>query len=118
MVLNCILDKRCYNSRFFRHSLHRAFMVAHVIGDIITGNSTEPEVVVSSAHSVGGLFDSLTGSIGISHRSKPVAPPATSSSPAVTSASGTAVADTPKHGSKLFDKDALQTFISSSMPFG
>ncbi|XP_028759870.1 AP-5 complex subunit mu [Neltuma alba] len=102
-------------------SITGAFMVAHVIGDIVTGDTIEPEVVVSTAPSVGGLFDSLTGSIGISgisSRAKPVAPPTASSSPASTAASGTVMTDTPKPGSKLFDKDALRTFISSSMPFG
>ncbi|OMO50151.1 hypothetical protein CCACVL1_30598 [Corchorus capsularis] len=43
-----------------------AFMVSHVIGDIVAGDIVEPEVVVSAAPSVGGLLDSLTGSIGIS----------------------------------------------------
>jgi len=33
-----------------------AFMVAHVIGDIITGDIAEPEVIVSSGPSVGGLW--------------------------------------------------------------
>ena len=48
-------------------------MVANVIGDIITGDIAEPEVIVSSGTSVGGLLDSLTGSIGISARPKPIA---------------------------------------------
>ncbi|KAK4266440.1 hypothetical protein QN277_027362 [Acacia crassicarpa] len=99
-------------------SITGAFMVAHVIGDIITGDAIEPEVVVSTGPSVGGLFDSLTGSMGISSRAKHVAPPTASSSTASTAASGTVMADTLKLGSKLFDKDALRTFISSSMPFG
>lgn len=96
-------------------------MVAHAIGDIITGETVEPEVVISAAPSVGGLFDSLTGSIGISGisaRAKPVAAPIASSSPASIAVSGAVIADTPKLGSKPFDKDTLRTFISSSMPFG
>lgn len=92
-------------------------MIAHAIGDIITGDTAEPEVIVSAAPSVGGLFDSLTGSIGISSRAKPVAPPV-ASSPLSAAAPGSVSADTPKIGSKPLDKDALRTFISSSMPFG
>ncbi|KAF7837202.1 AP-5 complex subunit mu [Senna tora] len=102
-------------------SITGAFMVAHAIGDIITGDTVEPEVVVSAGPSVGGLFDSLTGSIGISgisSRAKPVAAPVASSSPASTAVSGAVMADTPKLGSRPLDKDALRTFISSSMPFG
>ncbi|XP_057416811.1 AP-5 complex subunit mu [Lotus japonicus] len=98
-------------------SITGAFMIAHAIGDIITGDTAEPEVIVSAAPSVGGLFDSLTGSIGISSRAKPVAPPV-ASSPLSAAAPGSVSADTPKIGSKPLDKDALRTFISSSMPFG
>ncbi|XP_073308111.1 AP-5 complex subunit mu isoform X2 [Primulina huaijiensis] len=47
-------------------SITGAFIVAHTFGDIITGESMEPEVVVAASPSVGGLLDSLTGSIGIS----------------------------------------------------
>ncbi|KAK7348166.1 hypothetical protein VNO80_22716 [Phaseolus coccineus] len=99
-------------------SVTGAFMVAHAIGDIITGDTVEPEVIVSAAPSVGGLFDSLTGSIGISSRAKPVAPPVVSSSPSSTAVPGSVTADAPKIGSRPLDKDALRTFISSSMPFG
>lgn len=95
-----------------------AFMIAHAIGDIITGDTVEPEVIINAAPSVGGLFDSLTGSIGISSRAKPVAPQSASSSPLGTTGPGSATADTPKMGSRPLDKDALRTFISSSMPFG
>ena len=93
-------------------------MIAHAIGDIITGDTVEPEVIVSAAPSVGGLFDSLTGSIGISSRAKPVALPIASSSPSSAAVPGSVTADAPKMGSRLLDKDALRTFISSSMPFG
>lgn len=93
-------------------------MVAHTIGDIITGDTVEPEVIVTVAPSVGGLFDSLTGSIGISSRAKPVAPPVASSSPSSAAVPGSVTADTPKIGSRPLDKDALRTFISCSMPFG
>ncbi|KAK7292349.1 hypothetical protein RIF29_08127 [Crotalaria pallida] len=99
-------------------SITGAFMIAHAIGDIITGDTVEPEVIVSAAPSVGGLFDSLTGSIGISSRAKPVAPPIASSSPLSAAAPGSITADTLKIGSRPLDKDALRTFISSSMPFG
>ncbi|KAK7264554.1 hypothetical protein RJT34_32163 [Clitoria ternatea] len=99
-------------------SVTGAFMIAHAIGDIITGDTVEPEVIVSAAPSVGGLFDSLTGSIGIPSRAKPVAPPVASSSPLSTAIPGSVTADAPKIGSKPLDKDALRTFFSSSMPFG
>ncbi|CAL5198798.1 unnamed protein product [Lathyrus oleraceus] len=95
-----------------------AFMIAHAIGDIISGDIVEPEVIIAAAPSVGGLFDSLTGSIGISSRAKPVSPQVASSSPMGTAGQGSVTADTPKMGSKPLDKDALRTFISSSMPFG
>ncbi|XP_040995520.1 AP-5 complex subunit mu isoform X5 [Juglans microcarpa x Juglans regia] len=81
----------------------------------------EPEVVVSASPSVGGLLDSLTGSIGISgisSRAKPVAAPVASSVPSNTAVAGAVAADAPKIGSRPLDKDALRTFISSSMPFG
>ncbi|KAF6140944.1 hypothetical protein GIB67_030155, partial [Kingdonia uniflora] len=56
------------------------FMVAHAIGDVITGELVKPDVVASSSPSVEGLLDSLTGSIKISSisvRAKPVAAPVT-----------------------------------------
>ncbi|KAK6913853.1 Mu homology domain [Dillenia turbinata] len=100
-------------------SITGAFMVAHAIGDIISGDMVEPEIVVS-ASPVGGLLDSLTGSIGIagmSARPKPVAAPvAVSAAGAVVM--GAIASDAPKIGSRPLDKDALRTFISSSMPFG
>jgi AP-5 complex subunit mu-1 len=91
-------------------------MVAHAIGDIITGDTVEPEVIITAAPSVGGLFDSLTGSIGISSRAKPVSPQVPG--PLGAAGPGSVTADTPKMGSRPLDKDALRTFISSSMPFG
>ncbi|KAI5349664.1 PREDICTED: AP-5 complex subunit [Prunus dulcis] len=102
-------------------SITGAFMVAHAIGDIITGDVGEPEVVVSASPSVGGLLDSLTGSIGISSissRAKPVAAPVASSTPSSGAVTGTVTSDAHKTGSRTLDKDALRTFISSSMPFG
>ncbi|KAK8984131.1 hypothetical protein V6N11_029457 [Hibiscus sabdariffa] len=97
-----------------------AFMVAHAIGDIITGDVADPEVIVSQSPSVGGLLDSLTGSIGITgiSRAKPVAAPVASSVPSGAAAIGALASDIPKSGSRLLDKDALRSFISSSMPFG
>lgn len=95
-------------------------MVAHAIGDIISGDVIEPEVIVNSSPSVGGLLDSLTGSIGISgisSRPKPGAAPVGSSSTSST-ALGAVASDAPKSGSRPLDKDALRTFICSSMPFG
>lgn len=96
-------------------------MAAHAIGDIITGDLVEPEVVVNASPSVGGLLDSLTGSIGISSissRAKPVAAPVATSSPSSSAVIGTVTSDANKTGSRPFDKDTLRTFISSSMPFG
>ncbi|KAK9933532.1 hypothetical protein M0R45_020727 [Rubus argutus] len=102
-------------------SITGAFMAAHAIGDIITGDVVEPEVVVNASPSVGGLLDSLTGSIGISSissRAKPVAAPVATSSPSSSAVIGTVTSDANKTGSRPFDKDTLRTFISSSMPFG
>ncbi|XWS53716.1 hypothetical protein CRYUN_Cryun10bG0024400 [Craigia yunnanensis] len=102
-------------------SITGAFMVAHAIGDIVTGDVVEPEVVVTASPSVGGLLDSLTGSIGISgisSRAKPVAAPVASSTPSGTAVIGALASDDPKIGSRLLDKDALRSFISSAMPFG
>lgn len=93
-------------------------MVAHAIGDIITGDIVEPEVVVNVGPSVGGLLDTLTGSIGISARAKPVAAPVAASSPLGTSVTGALSTDVPKIGNRLLDKDALRTYICIAMPFG
>ncbi|KAH9608909.1 hypothetical protein KSS87_017026 [Heliosperma pusillum] len=97
-------------------SITGACMVAHVIGDIIMGDIVEPEIAVNQAPSVGGLLDSLTGSIGItgiSARAKPAAASVTAS-PA---SSASIMSDAPKAGSRPLDKDVLHSFISSSMPF-
>ncbi|XP_048235259.1 AP-5 complex subunit mu [Ricinus communis] len=102
-------------------SITGAFMVALAIGDIISGDVVDPEVVVSVSPSVGGLLDSLTGSIGISgisSRAKPVAAPVASATPFSTAATGSITSDAPKIGSRLLDKEALRNFISSAMPFG
>ncbi|CAL5413269.1 unnamed protein product [Camellia sinensis] len=102
-------------------SITGAFMVAHAIGDVVTGDVPEPEVVVSASPSVGGLLDSLTGSIGISGisaRAKPVAAPVAPSTTSNTAVTGAIASDAPRIGSRPLDKDALRTFISSSMPFG
>ncbi|KAK1436028.1 hypothetical protein QVD17_01803 [Tagetes erecta] len=95
-----------------------AFMVAHVLGDIITSDLQEPEVVVSAGPSVGGLLDSLTGSIGISARPKPVAPPVAASTNSTATGGGSVTSDAPKVGPRNLDKDALRSFISTAMPFG
>ncbi|KMT03302.1 hypothetical protein BVRB_8g198430 isoform A [Beta vulgaris subsp. vulgaris] len=102
-------------------SITGAFMVAHVIGDIIMGDIVEPEIAVSVSPSVGGLLDSLTGSIGISGisaRGKP-APATVAASPASpASLAGSVMSDAQKAGARPLDKDVLQSFISSAMPFG
>ncbi|KAI3469486.1 hypothetical protein Pfo_026149 [Paulownia fortunei] len=102
-------------------SITGAFIVAHTIGDIILGEAMEPEVVVAASPSVGGLLDSLTGSIGISGisaRAKPVAAPVAASTASGTAVSGAVMSDAPKMGSRPLDKDVLRSFISSAMPFG
>lgn len=99
-------------------SITGAFMVAHVLGDIITSDLQEPEVVVTAGPSVGGLLDSLTGSIGISARPRPVAAPVAASTNSSTVAGGSSSFDAPKIGPRNPDKDALLSFISSAMPFG
>ncbi|KAF9618321.1 hypothetical protein IFM89_000956 [Coptis chinensis] len=98
-----------------------SFMAAHAIGDVVTGEMAEPEVVVSASPSVGGLLDSLTGSIGISSisaRAKPVAAPVSASTTSGTAVIGAVTSDAPRVSSRPADKDLLRTFISSSMPFG
>ncbi|KAG6428095.1 hypothetical protein SASPL_112344 [Salvia splendens] len=102
-------------------SITGAFAVAQTIGDIVVGETTEPEVVVAASPSVGGLLDTLTGSIGISSisvRAKPVALPVATSTISGTAVTGTAMSDDPKMGSRPLDKDVLRSFISSAMPFG
>ncbi|XP_015062753.1 AP-5 complex subunit mu [Solanum pennellii] len=99
-------------------SITGAFMVGHMIGDIITGDVTEPEIVISASPSVGGLLDSLTGSIGISARAKPVAAPVAGSTASGAAASGAMASDAPKIGLRSLDRDAIRSFISSAMPFG
>ncbi|XP_042050512.1 AP-5 complex subunit mu-like [Salvia splendens] len=98
-----------------------AFAVAQTIGDIVVGETMEPEVVVAASPSVGGLLDTLTGSIGISSisaRAKPVALPVAASTISGTAVTGAAMSDAPKMGSRPLDKDVLRSFISSAMPFG
>ncbi|XP_058211380.1 AP-5 complex subunit mu [Rhododendron vialii] len=97
-------------------SITGAFMVAHAVGDVVAGDTPEPEVVVNVSPSVGGLLDSLTGSIGISGRAKPAAAPVPASSTSSTALGGAVASDAPN--SRPLDKDTLRNFISSSMPFG
>ncbi|KAF6145222.1 hypothetical protein GIB67_041417 [Kingdonia uniflora] len=107
--------------RFHVDDLFWTFMVAHAIGDVITGELVEPDVVASSSPSVGGLLDSLTGSIGISSisvRAKPVAAPVAAPTASGTAITGVVLSDPTKTSSKPADKDALRTFLTSSMPFG
>lgn len=85
-------------------------MVAHAVGDVVAGDTPEPEVVVSVSPSVGGLLDSLTG------RAKPAAAPVPASSTSSTALGGAVASDAPN--SRPLDKDTLRNFISSSMPFG
>lgn len=94
--------------------------MAQTLGDIVVGEAVEPEVVVAASPSVGGLLDSLTGSIGISSisaRAKPVASPVAASTISGTVVMGAAMSDAPM-GSRPFDKDVLRSFITTAMPFG
>lgn len=98
-------------------------MVAHTLGNIITGDLVDPEVTITSSPSVGGLLDSLTGLgiSGISARPKPIAAPVAASitsAASAASAAGIMATDGYKNTSRPIDKDVLRTFISSSMPFG
>ncbi|XP_020584821.1 AP-5 complex subunit mu [Phalaenopsis equestris] len=98
-----------------------ACVVAHTLGDIITGDLADPEVVSSSSASVGGLLDSLTGSIGmagISARAKPALAPVVALTTSGASLVGAVLSDTPRTISRPIDKEVLRTFISASMPFG
>lgn len=95
--------------------------MAQSIGDVVVGEALEPEVVVAASPSVGGLLDTLTGSIGISSisaRAKPVASPVAASIISGTAVTGAAMSDAPKMGSRPLDKDVLRSYISSAMPFG
>ncbi|XP_021723425.1 AP-5 complex subunit mu-like [Chenopodium quinoa] len=115
------MDPNLSSLLFDLPSITGAFMLAHVIGDIITGDFAEPEIAVSASPSVGGLLDSLTGSIGISSisaRGKPVPASVPNSTASPASLAGSVLSDAQKAGSRPLEKDALQSFISSSMPFG
>ncbi|PKU85455.1 hypothetical protein MA16_Dca003195 [Dendrobium catenatum] len=98
-----------------------ACVVAQTLGDIITGDLADPEVVTSSSPSVGGLLDSLTGSIGmsgISARAKPALAPVVALTTSGASLVGAVMSDAPRSTSRPIDKDVLRSFISASMPFG
>eukprot|EP00252_Welwitschia_mirabilis_P024482 TRINITY_DN7286_c0_g1_i1.p1 TRINITY_DN7286_c0_g1~~TRINITY_DN7286_c0_g1_i1.p1 ORF type:complete len:534 (+),score=102.62 TRINITY_DN7286_c0_g1_i1:113-1603(+) len=98
-----------------------AFAVAQSLGDLVTGENVEPDIVIPST-SVGGLLDSLTGSMGIGGitRPKPVAVPAGTTATVASTPTGSTTVDVAgsKTTSKLVDKDSLRNFISSAMPFG
>lgn len=98
-----------------------AFMVAKTIGDMVTGDTNEPDVFLSTAPTGGGLLDSLTVGIGIAARAKPISVQAQAAVPPVAAAPGTTTSAAVASGKislKTADKDALRSFISSSMPFG
>ncbi|CAH9099512.1 unnamed protein product [Cuscuta europaea] len=99
-------------------SITGAFMVAHILGDVITGDVTEPEIVINASPSVGGLLDSITGGIGISARAKPGGSPAAAPTVSSSGSGGAMTTDGPKAGLRPIDKDAIRSFISSAMPFG
>ncbi|EPS60091.1 hypothetical protein M569_14712, partial [Genlisea aurea] len=99
-------------------SITGAVAVAVTVGDVVLGDSSEPEIVVSTSTTVGGLLDSLTGGIGISSRTKPVAAPASASTSSGSAVRAAVISDSIKTGSKLVDKDLLTSFIRSALPFG
>lgn len=98
-----------------------AFLVAMTIGDIVIGDANEPDVFVSTVPTGGGLLDTLTTQIGIAARAKPISVQAQAASPPTSANPGTASSLAVAGGKtvlKAADKDALRSFISSSMPFG
>ncbi|KAJ4778106.1 hypothetical protein LUZ62_062363 [Rhynchospora pubera] len=98
-----------------------AFMVAHAIGDLIAGETSDPEVVATSSSSaVGGLLDTLTGSIGIgvAPRPKPTSVPILASASSAATLMGSTLVDSSRTMTKPIDKDLLRGFISGSMPYG
>ncbi|VFQ60190.1 unnamed protein product [Cuscuta campestris] len=99
-------------------SITGAFIVAHMLGDVITGDVTEPEILINTSPSVGGLLDSLTGGIGISARAKPLGSPAAGPTGSSSGIGGSVATDGPKVGLRPLDKDAIRSFICSAMPFG
>ena len=86
-------------------------MVAKLIGDIITGDTNEPDVFQSTVPTVGGLLDSITVGIAIAARTKPIMVQA---QPAI----NTGTVTSGKISLKPADRDALRSFVTSSMPFG
>jgi AP-5 complex subunit mu-1 len=94
-------------------------MVAHAIGDLISGETSDPEVVATSS-SVGELLDTLTGSIGIAvaPRPKPASVPISSSASSSATLFGSTLVDSSRTMIKPIDKDLLRGFISGSMPYG
>jgi AP-5 complex subunit mu-1 len=100
--------------------LCRALAVAQVLGDVVSGEVVEPEMLTVAAPSMGGLLDSIAGGMGmgisgIAARAKPVAVP-------VAAAAATATSAITGSGGKVTlksaDKEALRNFISGAMPFG
>ncbi|CAM6092466.1 unnamed protein product [Calypogeia fissa] len=97
--------------------------LAHVLGDIVTGEVGEPEILVNTASTMGGILETLTGGMGLSSigaRAKPVTAPVTAAATAVASVAANATSAIVQGGKGLVksDKDALRSFISSAMPFG
>jgi AP-5 complex subunit mu-1 len=63
-------------------------------------------------------LDSLTGSIGISSRPKPIAAPVAAPVASVSSPVGTSQPESLKGGVRPFEKYILCNFIIGVMPFG
>jgi AP-5 complex subunit mu-1 len=107
--------------------LCRALAVAQVLGDVVSGEVVEPEMLTVAAPSMGGLLDSIAGGMGmgisgIAARAKPVAVPVAAAANAVAAAAATATSAITGSGGKVTlksaDKEALRNFIGGAMPFG
>jgi AP-5 complex subunit mu-1 len=104
-----------------------ALAVAQVLGDVVSGEVVEPEMLTVAAPSMGGLLDSIAGGMGmgisgIAARAKPVAVPVAAAANAVAAAAATATSAITGSGGKVTlksaDKEALRNFIGGAMPFG
>lgn len=102
-----------------------ALAVAQAVGDVLSGDSVEPELFATSTATMGSFLDSFTMGVGISGiaaRAKPVAVPVAAAANAVAAAAATATSAITGGGRSITlrssEKDALRSFITSAMPFG
>lgn len=97
--------------------------VAQVLGEIVTGEVGEPEMLINTASTMGGLLETITGGMGLASigaRAKPVTIPVTAAAASVASVAANASSAVIHGGKGLVksDKDALRDFITSAMPYG